>query len=41
VGWGIDYFFISKELEPRLKDAFILPEVHGSDHCPVGIDIEL
>ena len=41
VGWRIDYFFISKELEPRLKDAFILAHIEGSDHCPVGIDIEL
>lgn len=41
VGWRIDYFFISKELEPRLKDAFILPHIYGSDHCPVGIEIEL
>ncbi len=40
VGWRIDYFFISKNLRPRLKKAFILPEVMGSDHCPVGIEIE-
>ncbi|MGE9293706.1 MAG: exodeoxyribonuclease III, partial [Puniceicoccales bacterium] len=37
VGWRIDYFLISKSLEPSLDDAFILPEVMGSDHCPVGI----
>lgn len=37
VGWRIDYHFISRDLEPRLDDAFILPEVMGSDHCPVGI----
>lgn len=41
VGWRIDYFFISKELEHRLKDAFILAHIEGSDHCPVGIDIDL
>ncbi len=41
VGWRIDYVFISKELEPRLKDAFILSSVEGSDHCPVGIELEL
>ncbi len=40
IGWRIDYFFISKSLRPRLKKAFILPEVMGSDHCPVGIVIE-
>ena len=40
VGWRLDYFFVSKELLPRLKGAFIMPEIMGSDHCPVGIDIE-
>jgi exodeoxyribonuclease-3 len=39
VGWRIDYFLISKLLRPRLKKAFIRPEVLGSDHCPVGIEI--
>ncbi len=37
VGWRIDYFLISKSLRPKLEDAFILPKVMGSDHCPVGI----
>ncbi|WP_086255018.1 exodeoxyribonuclease III [Campylobacter vicugnae] len=41
VGWRIDYFFISKGLKDKLKDAFILNEIEGSDHCPVGIDIDL
>ncbi|MGL5955454.1 MAG: exodeoxyribonuclease III [Brevinema sp.] len=41
VGWRIDYFFISEDLLPRLKDAFILHDIHGSDHCPVGITIDL
>ncbi len=40
IGWRIDYFLASKTLEPRIKNAFILPEILGSDHCPVGIDIE-
>lgn len=40
VGWRIDYFFISMDLLPRLKSAFILTSIYGSDHCPVGIDIE-
>ena len=39
VGWRIDYFLISKILQDKLQDAFILNEVMGSDHCPVGIDI--
>jgi len=37
VGWRIDYFCISAGLRPRLREAFILPQVMGSDHCPVGI----
>lgn len=37
VGWRIDYFFTSKSL--KLKDAFIMNEVLGSDHCPVGIEL--
>jgi exodeoxyribonuclease-3 len=37
VGWRIDYHFISEDLKPNLEEAFILPEVMGSDHCPVGI----
>lgn len=41
VGWRIDYFFINEELRSKLKDAFILQEVMGSDHCPVGIEIDI
>jgi exodeoxyribonuclease III len=37
IGWRIDYFLISSSLRPMLKDAFIVPEITGSDHCPVGI----
>jgi exodeoxyribonuclease III len=39
VGWRIDYFIVSKSLMPKVKDAFILNEIEGSDHCPVGIDL--
>jgi len=39
VGWRIDYFLISASLRPRLKRAFIQADVQGSDHCPVGIEI--
>jgi len=39
VGWRIDYFFVNKEFLPKLKNAFITQTVMGSDHCPVGIDI--
>lgn len=40
VGWRIDYFFIGDGLMPRLRSAFILKDVQGSDHCPVGIDLD-
>lgn len=40
VGWRIDYFLISASLKPRLKKAWISPEVLGSDHCPVGIELK-
>jgi exodeoxyribonuclease-3 len=39
VGWRLDYFLISQALRPRLKKAFILPKVLGSDHCPVAIEL--
>ncbi len=39
VGWRIDYFFVSSSLRDRVRDAYILPQVMGSDHCPVGIDL--
>ncbi|MCD6173829.1 MAG: exodeoxyribonuclease III [Sulfurimonas sp.] len=41
VGWRIDYFFISEDLAENLEDAFILDEITGSDHCPVGIRISI
>ncbi len=39
VGWLIDCFVVSERLRENIKDAYILPEVMGSDHCPVGLDI--
>jgi len=41
VGWRIDYFVVSRRLESRIKDAYIYADVMGSDHCPVGIDIDI
>lgn len=41
IGWRIDYIWLSDELVPHLKDAFILDQVKGSDHCPVGVILEL
>jgi exodeoxyribonuclease-3 len=40
VGWRIDYFLATSSIVPNIKDAFILNEIMGSDHCPVGIIIE-
>jgi exodeoxyribonuclease-3 len=40
VGWRIDYFLLSASLRPRLQRAFIRPDVPGSDHCPVGIEVQ-
>jgi exodeoxyribonuclease-3 len=39
VGWRIDYWVISKKLRPRLKRAWILKDVMGSDHCPVAMEL--
>jgi exodeoxyribonuclease-3 len=39
VGWRIDYFFISRNLRNNLTDAWTMPEVSGSDHCPIGIEL--
>jgi len=41
VGWRIDYFFVSENLLPYLTRAFIMPDVTGSDHCPIGIVLTL
>ena len=41
VGWRIDYVVVSDRLFPAVKDSMILGEVMGSDHCPVGIELEL
>ncbi len=41
VGWRLDYFLISERLVPALTDAFILQDILGSDHCPVGIELDL
>lgn len=40
VGWRIDYFFISKNLQQNLKDAEIYENYAGSDHCPISIELE-
>jgi exodeoxyribonuclease-3 len=40
IGWRIDYAFVPEEFMPRVKDAFILEKVMGSDHCPAGIELD-
>jgi exodeoxyribonuclease III len=40
VGWRIDYFYVNEEFKKNVKDAFILSDVMGSDHCPIGIEIK-
>ena len=39
VGWRIDYFIVSKDIKDKIEEAKIYPEVMGSDHCPVGLEI--
>jgi len=40
VGWRIDYVLASPQADKRIHDAFIWPHVKGSDHCPVGVDVD-
>ncbi len=41
VGWRIDYFYVSEDLKDNIKDAYIMNEYMGSDHCPICLEIEL
>jgi exodeoxyribonuclease-3 len=41
VGWRIDYFLVSERIKEQIQDALIYSEIMGSDHCPVGLEIEL
>ena len=41
IGWRIDYFITSDKLKKKIKDVIIYKEVLGSDHCPIGLDIEI
>jgi len=40
-GWRIDYFFVSEELREKVKNSWIESEVMGSDHCPIGLELEV
>ncbi len=39
VGWRIDYFFVSENVKENLRNSFILSDVMGSDHCPIGLEL--
>ena len=41
VGWRIDYFIVSERLAEKILDATIHPDVTGSDHCPVSVELDL
>ena len=41
VGWRIDYFIVSDRLKNKIKEASIYQDVMGSDHCPVGLEIDM
>jgi len=41
VGWRIDYFLCSDRIAEHIRRAYICNEIYGSDHCPVGLDIEV
>lgn len=40
IGWRLDYFVISEKLLPKMKESYIYNGIYGSDHCPIGLDIE-
>ena len=40
-GWRIDYFLVSEQIKEKIQEAYIYTEVLGSDHCPVGVDLDL
>lgn len=41
VGWRIDYVIVSDRIKDKIKDVKIYSDILGSDHCPVGLDIDL
>jgi exodeoxyribonuclease-3 len=40
IGWRIDYFIVSNDIQGKIKEATIYPEIMGSDHCPVGLEMQ-
>lgn len=41
IGWRIDYFITSQSIKDKIKDSVIYPEIYGSDHCPVGLELDM
>ncbi len=41
VGWRIDYFIVSNDIKEKIEDAKIYTDIIGSDHCPIGLEIEV
>ena len=41
VGWRIDYFIVSDSIKEKINDSYIYPEILGSDHCPIGLEIDI
>ena len=41
IGWRIDYFIVSESIKDKIKEANIYTEILGSDHCPIGLEIEI
>jgi len=41
IGWRIDYFLVSQRLLPQVETATIHPDITGSDHCPVGVELKI
>ncbi|KAJ8449811.1 hypothetical protein Cgig2_001467 [Carnegiea gigantea] len=40
-GWRLDYFLVSESIADRVHDSYILPDINGSDHCPIGLVLKL
>ena len=40
IGWRIDYFIVSNDINSKIKDAQIHSDIYGSDHCPIELDID-
>ncbi len=41
IGWRIDYFYVTPDLQENLVDSYILSDIYGSDHCPIGLKIKI